>query len=69
MKRFFWRDGRLAWVPILAALACASAIIVADYVWRVSGVPGFAIAGFLALVLALSVGAVVRDWMKKKRTA
>jgi hypothetical protein len=39
----------------------------ADYVWRVSGVPGSAIAGFLVLVLALSVGAVFRDWLKRKR--
>jgi membrane protein DedA with SNARE-associated domain len=67
MSRFFWQDGRFAWAPLLALLACAAAMVIADYVWRVSTVPGSAIAAFVALVLVLSVGAVVRDWMKRKR--
>ena len=69
MSRFLWQDGRLAWIPLLVLLACAAAMVVADYVWRVSNVPGSAIAAFVVLVLALSVAAIVRDWMKRKRAA
>jgi predicted small integral membrane protein len=68
MTDFFWKDCRLAWAPVLAFLACVAAMLVGDYFWRVSGMPGSAVLGFLALILGLGIGAVIRDWTKRKNS-
>jgi hypothetical protein len=67
MSRFLLNDGRIAWAPFSAFIASCSAALAGDYVWRVSAVPGAAIAGACALIFAGSAAATIIDWRKRVR--
>ena len=67
MKMLFWKDGRFAWPPIVAAAICVFALLLADYVWRMSNVSGSAVMAAWVVVAGLSIAAVVADGLRQRR--
>ena len=67
MSRFWWKDGRLAWPPVLAFCISGVALIVGDYVWRVSSVSGKVIAAVCGAVVLGSIVAAIFNASSRSR--
>lgn len=66
MKHALIRNGHLGWTPVVAFCCAGLALVLGDYLWRVSSVSGKVIAAGCALVVLGAVMAVVLDWVRQR---